>query len=141
MSKMDSTPQVNEICRISKSTVLTGDIVSSSDIRVDGILNGNIYTKGKLVVGEDAVIKGKLASANCDIWGKVDGDIYSLECATLKASATVKGVIKSGKLCIELGSIFNGSCNIIPKTEFDKLTKEMHPDIKESQPAADVKTA
>ena len=38
---------------IGNGTVITGDIQSKSDIRIDGILKGSVKTEGKLVVGSE----------------------------------------------------------------------------------------
>ena len=62
MAKMEMDNQSNDICRISKGTTITGIITSTSDIRIDGVFEGTIYTKGKLVVGESSKIKGSVAA-------------------------------------------------------------------------------
>ena len=81
--------QVNEICRISRGTSITGDITSISDIRVDGQVEGKLYTNGKLVVGENAYVSGKIACQTCDVWGKISGDIYVQDIINLKAISSL----------------------------------------------------
>lgn len=125
MSKIENTPQVNEICRISKGTKITGVISSSSDIRIDGTFEGDIYTTGKLVVGESSLIKGRIACQSSDIWGKVEGHIFVDENLTLKSSAIFKGALKVSKLCIEMGVIFNGTCDMINHDQFVDFVKSM----------------
>ena len=68
MAKAEIIPQANELCRISKGTRITGVMTSSADIRIDGIFEGTVYTKGKLVIGEAANVKGKIFCQNCDLW-------------------------------------------------------------------------
>ena len=38
---------------IAKHTEITGDFNSEGDIRIDGIIEGNVKTPGKVVVGKD----------------------------------------------------------------------------------------
>ena len=52
---------VNDISRISARTIIKGEISSDNDIRVDGKVNGKLFSKGKIVVGPQAVIEGGLA--------------------------------------------------------------------------------
>lgn len=123
----DNVPQVNEICRISRATEMTGDLISSSDIRIDGKFTGKICTKGKLVIGETSYVEGTLLCQSADIWGEVKGDIFVEEAMTLKASSKYTGHLKSSKICIEMGAIFNGPCNIITTEEFKKISAELLP--------------
>ena len=86
MAKTEIIPQTNELCRISKGTKITGVITSSADIRIDGTFEGTVYTKGKLVIGEAANIKGKVFAQSCDIWGHVEGDIFMEDIINFKAN-------------------------------------------------------
>lgn len=132
MSK-DIVPQVNEICRISRATEMTGDLISSSDIRIDGKFTGKICTKAKLVVGETSYVEGTILCQSADIWGEVKGDIFVEESITLKSSAKYTGHLKASKVCIEMGAIFNGPCNIINAQEFKKISQELLPSEKEEK--------
>ena len=49
IKKTSSSSAIN---MIGEGTVITGDIKSKGDIRVDGSLMGSIDTEGKVVVGE-----------------------------------------------------------------------------------------
>ena len=39
--------------RIEKNTVIKGNITSQADFRIDGKLDGNVKTSGKVVIGKD----------------------------------------------------------------------------------------
>ncbi len=41
--------------RIEKNTKIKGDIVSEADFRIDGKLDGNVKTSGKVVIGKDGL--------------------------------------------------------------------------------------
>ena len=109
MSKEVSVQQVNDICRISHSTVLTGDMISSSDIRIDGKFTGKICTKGKLVVGEKAFVEGVIVCNSADVWGEVKGEIFVENTLSLKAKSVYTGAVKSSKVGIEIGTIEYGT--------------------------------
>ncbi len=134
MSKEISAQQVNDICRISHSTSLTGEMISASDIRIDGKFTGKLYTKGKLVIGEKALVDGVVVCNSADIWGEMKGDIFVESSLSLKAKSVYTGAVKSSKVGIEMGAVFNGTCNIISSEEFKKFAVEHFP-AQNSKPA------
>jgi len=50
----------NVINQIGVGTEITGDVATNGDIRFDGVLNGNLKTKGKVVVGETGAVNGEI---------------------------------------------------------------------------------
>jgi cytoskeletal protein CcmA (bactofilin family) len=102
----------NNINLIGQGTEITGDILCSGDLRIDGILTGNISSRGKVVIGESGKIKGEIACKNSDISGIVEGKISVIELLALKATAKINGDITTSKLAIEPGSRFTGYCNM-----------------------------
>lgn len=134
MAKTEIIPQANELCRISKGTKITGLMTSSADIRIDGTFDGTVYTKGKLVIGEAANIKGKIFAQSCDVWGHVEGDIFMEDIINFKANSNFTGSLKTPKLSIEVGVVYNGSCHIITKEEYNKHLHEIPELNKETAP-------
>ncbi len=107
----------NNINLIGQGTEITGDILCSGDLRIDGILSGNITSKGKVVVGETGRIKGEINCKNSDISGIIEGKITVAELLSLKATAKMIGDITTSKLAIEPGSKFTGYCNMTNDNE------------------------
>lgn len=97
---------------ISEGTIIKGDISSAGDIRIDGTLNGNIEAKGRLVVGPKGRVEGEINCNNVEISGYIKGKIKVLELLNMKAEAKVYGEIVAGKLAVEPGSVFTGSCSM-----------------------------
>jgi cytoskeletal protein CcmA (bactofilin family) len=122
MAKTETTLNVNSISRISAGTVIKGEILSPCDIRIDGTFEGKLQSKGRVVIGETAVIKGDIFCANVDLWGKVEGNIYVKDTLALKEGCVVNGNLHIKKLSVELGSTFNGNCKTISEADYDKLT-------------------
>ena len=133
MAKMEPTVNVNSISRISAGTVIKGEIQSPYDIRIDGTFEGKVQTKGRVVVGESASVKGDVICENIDLWGKMDGNVFVKNTLALKEGCVVDGHLNVRKLSVELGSSFNGTCRMITEQEFDKLAGV---EVKEQKPAA-----
>jgi cytoskeletal protein CcmA (bactofilin family) len=102
----------NVINLVGSGTEITGDVVCSGDIRIDGTLTGNLQTKGKVVIGETGKANGEVNCKNADISGKVEGKIIVSELLSLKPTALITGDIVSNKLAIEPGAKFTGNCNM-----------------------------
>jgi len=102
----------NGINRICAGTTFAGVITAAGDIRIDGVLEGNITTKGKLVVGETGRIKGDIVCKNADILGVVEGKTAASDFLTLKPTARVLGDVSVVRLMIEVGAIFVGHCSM-----------------------------
>lgn len=96
-------------------TEINGDIATNGDIRIDGILVGNLSAKGKVVLGETGKIKGELTCKNSDISGIVEGKLTVKELLSLKSTACINGDVSVGKLAIEPGCQFTGYCNMLDK--------------------------
>lgn len=106
---MNSGPGMNVI---GKGTTITGDIETASDIRIDGKLDGNLNCKARVILGPSAILEGNLTAVNAELSGEVIGKVEVSEMLTLKSTSTIHGDINTGKLIIEAGSKFNGSCKM-----------------------------
>jgi cytoskeletal protein CcmA (bactofilin family) len=111
MSKILETEN-NVINQIGVGTEIVGDVSTNGDIRIDGVLTGNLKTKGKIVIGETGSIKGEISCKNSVVEGSVDGKISVSELLILKATSLLKGDINTRKLAIEPGAKFTGHCNM-----------------------------
>lgn len=115
----------NEISRIAVGASIKGDLSSHTDIRVDGNVNGVLYSEGRIVAGESAGLSGKLLCRNLDLWGTMNGDIYVEDTLSIKASSTINGNIFVNKIQVEMGAQLNGSCKMISEDEFKKYVEEL----------------
>ena len=116
---------VNDVSRISQGASIRGDLVSSTDIRVDGQVDGSLFSDGKVVVGESARLSGKLFGTTVDFWGKMDGDVFVSDTLSLKSSSTVNGNIHVRRMQVEMGAQINGSFKMITEQEYNQLVNTM----------------
>lgn len=110
MAKIIETDNGAAVNLISQGTEITGDVKSTGDIRIDGVLNGNMVTKGKVVIGATGRVKGEVECKNSEVSGLIDGKITVTQLLTLKASSKINGTIITAKLSIEPGAVFTGNC-------------------------------
>lgn len=98
--------------RIGKNTKIKGDIISEADFRIDGRLDGNVKTSGKVVIGLEGYINGKVECVQADIEGNFNGELIVQDLLSLKSTAVIEGVVTVAKLAVEPGANFNASCTM-----------------------------
>ena len=109
IKKKEMTETVNTI---GVGTIITGDVKSKGDIRVDGTLKGSVNTLGKVVLGKDGVIEGDVICNSADVSGTIKAKITVSQLLSLKTTAKLNGDIITNKLSIEPGASFTGSCSM-----------------------------
>jgi cytoskeletal protein CcmA (bactofilin family) len=97
---------------IGAGTVLTGDINSNADLRIDGTVAGNITSSSKIIVGSSGSVEGDISCNQADITGKVSGNVRAKELLQLKGNCVVTGNLYAGKLQVEPSATFNGQCHM-----------------------------
>ena len=108
-NKFFSSPSVDII---ESSTKIIGDIFSEADFRIDGLVEGNITTTGKIVVGKSGKINGKINCSNADISGSISGKIEVNEVLSLMSESLIQGDIITGKLSVEEGAQVEASISM-----------------------------
>jgi cytoskeletal protein CcmA (bactofilin family) len=98
--------------RLVEGTKIIGDIISESNLRIDGEVEGNVTTSAKVVIGETGVILGNLNCLEADIEGKLEGKLEIEGLLILREQAKVIGDIYTSKLHIEEGAYFLGACKM-----------------------------
>ncbi|MEO1030074.1 MAG: polymer-forming cytoskeletal protein [Bacteroidota bacterium] len=106
---METSTQQNIIAQ---GTKIVGDIVSQGPFRIDGTVEGNVKTSGKIVIGKSGFIKGTLQGENADFEGKFSGKLILSGTLSLKSTAHIEGEVHTTKLAVEPGATFNATCSM-----------------------------
>lgn len=110
--------------RIVEGTKIIGDILSESNLRIDGEVKGNVSTSSKVVIGETGFVHGNLTCLDADIEGKIEGKLKIEGLLILREQARILGDITTSKLHMEEGALFEGACKMSnnshkPQQSFD----------------------
>ncbi len=116
-SQKPVTSSENAVNRIAKGTVFEGVLRSENNVRIDGTFEGELVTKGRLVVGNSGVIKGSVSCAHCETEGEMEGNIVVQELFVLKATSKVHGEIQYGQLSVENGAQATGNLHLTSKVK------------------------
>ena len=89
-----------------------GDMITDSNLRIDGEVLGNVTSASKVVVGENGRITGDLTCTDADIEGHVKGVMKIDGLLALRSKSVVDGDITTSKFEVEEGAQFSGSCTM-----------------------------
>ena len=94
---------------ISEGSEFKGNIKTSGEIQIDGVLNGNVRAK-QVVVGITGNVHGNITANFLRICGKIEGEIRA-ETLEIVSSASVKGNVYKKTISMEAGSKIIGNIN------------------------------
>jgi len=106
-SSREVTPIVAETV-LSNQIKLEGRLRSTSSIRFDGEMLGDLSTAGDLSVGEQGHVKGSVDGRNVVVGGTIQGNVVATGRLEILATGKVFGDITVGSLIIDEGGILRG---------------------------------
>ena len=107
-SSLDNSMKNDIETIIGNNTVIKGEINGSSNLRVDGLVEGGVNVSGCVIVGENGRIKGDVAADEMIISGSVEGNVTTNNCLSIYSTGQLTGDVKAGSLKIEEGGSFQG---------------------------------
>ena len=115
-----------------KDTEFSGDLTFKKSLQINGLFEGEISSGGFLVVGEGAVVRANIKAKTVILMGTVHGNIEALTRLEIHGTGRLYGNIRTAKLQIADGVVFEGKCEMI-KGEARKSERE--PDEKDAPTA------
>lgn len=97
---------------IAKGVKVEGDFASDGDVQIEGEVKGKLTTKGRLVVGPEAVIVANIDAGDAVIAGKVEGNVTVERKIELKSTAKIIGDITGELIAAEAGAKLTGKISI-----------------------------
>lgn len=115
---------------ISADVVLRGNVNSAGEVQLDGALEGDIRSS-KLIVGEQATVKGEIICEDVIVRGRVEGGIRAKK-VSLASTSRILGDILHSSLSVESGAHFEGNC----RHSDDPLSEASANDFRKPKPTA-----
>ena len=97
---------------LGEGTSFKGTLTFEGTVRIDGRLEGEIFTKDTLVIGEGAQVSASIHAGIVVISGTVHGNITAERKIDIHASGRLYGNISTPSLVIEEGVVFEGTCTM-----------------------------
>lgn len=87
------------------------------NLRINGSFEGTLDTKGRLTIGENAIVRAGIKGENIIVAGRVYGDIVAEKELKLMPPARITGNIRTPRLSIVEGAILEGECHMTGKNK------------------------
>jgi cytoskeletal protein CcmA (bactofilin family) len=92
-----------------------GELNFEKGLRLQGKFEGKINTPGRLHVAREARLQADVDAGAIIIEGEVRGNLSANDRIELKASARYEGDLRSSKLVVDEGAVFNGNVTVGPE--------------------------
>lgn len=102
---------------VGEGSFIEGNIKSAGFTKIDGDVCGNINCVGRVVISQDARVKGNVKGKLVVLGGIVNGDIIAPEGVHVSSNAVVLGAIITKSLVVEEGALFSGFCYAVNNVE------------------------
>ena len=106
--KNNSFAADDNITLLAKGVVLKGEIHVEGTVRIDGRLDGDIQTKGHVIIGEDGLVQGTITAGTVISSGRIKAKVMADERVQLMKTATLIGEVLTPVLIIEEGAKLQG---------------------------------
>ena len=114
MSKANDLKGIERIATtLGKETNFSGTMRFNSSLKIDGNFQGKIISPGFLYVEEGALINADIQVGSVVIAGYVKGNVEAKENLELLPTGQLFGDIRTAKLKIADGVVFEGKCEMI----------------------------
>jgi cytoskeletal protein CcmA (bactofilin family) len=98
----------SESSSLLEDCTVRGAFECGGDLSVNGFLEGDLSVGGLLVVGVTGIVRANCRARSAKVYGKVVGDLICSEKIEIMAGAEIRGNIKTKRLSIEDGVVFDG---------------------------------
>ena len=113
VSKLIPIPEeIKTLTFLAKETVIEGKMTFEGEFRFDGKFEGEMFGGGTLIVGETAVVKGKIRVNTIVINGLVEGEVSAKRVVEIHSTGKLYGTLVTSILTIIEGGILEGDCKM-----------------------------
>ena len=98
-----------------EDTVFNGLLNYSGTVRIDGKFEGQVITEDTLIIGKTGHLMAEISAGTIICMGYVEGNLMASQKIEIHSTSKVVGNIKSPALNIELGGVFDGTCDMTGK--------------------------
>lgn len=99
---------------IGADAVIKGELIFEKGVRLLGKFDGEISSKGNLLIADGAVLSGDVKAGSVQINGSMSGNLEATGKVKLAASAKLEGDLRTARLEVADGATFVGKCSVGP---------------------------
>jgi cytoskeletal protein CcmA (bactofilin family) len=108
----NSAKDSQDTCVVATGTVIEGKFSASENVRLDGMVKGEVKCSQRLVMGESGKVEGNIRTKDAIIMGKIEGELVAEGTLHLKGTAVIRGSITAKFMVVDEGAKYIGDCKI-----------------------------
>jgi cytoskeletal protein CcmA (bactofilin family) len=93
---------------IASGAKITGQVNGSSDLLIDGELEGQVQLESHVTVGTDGRVVGDISARTVRIGGKVTGNVHGSEKVEILPTGRLEGDVAAPRVVLAEGAFFKG---------------------------------
>jgi len=113
-------------------TKIRGEVTGTTEVQVEGEIEGNVNVEALVVVGEGGAVLGPVHGRVVRVNGQVAGAVTATERVEVGATGSVEGDIAAPRVVIAEGAFFRGKIDM----KSDQGREPRHPAHPGTEPAA-----
>jgi cytoskeletal protein CcmA (bactofilin family) len=112
---------------------MIGQLFIEGDLRVGGIVEGEVEATGDVEIDDMAKVKASVAGRDVTIRGQVNGAVIARKRLVVARSGSLFGDVRVARLAIQDGATFSGNVSMGAATEAPAKIAEAKPVVAEPQ--------
>jgi cytoskeletal protein CcmA (bactofilin family) len=106
---------------IAPGTRIKGEVSGSTEVQIEGEIEGNVRIDGLVVVGAGGSVLGLVHGRTVRVAGQVVGNVSGVERVEVNAAGSVEGDIAAPRVVIAEGAFFRGKIDM--KSDHDRESR------------------
>lgn len=102
---------------IGERTSFEGTLRCEGSLRILGSVQGEVDSKGTIIIEERAQVKATVRGANVTVGGRVEGEIHCSGKVEIRPTGRVAGELEAGALVVQEGAVFDGNSRMVGQQE------------------------
>jgi cytoskeletal protein CcmA (bactofilin family) len=104
----EAPPPAGGLSIVAFGMTVNGDLDSQGTVKVEGAVNGQIRSRGQVLVARDGAVVGDIEAREAIVGGVVQGSIRAEERVEVQAGASIEGDITTRRIMVAEGGLLNG---------------------------------
>lgn len=109
---------------IGENIKIIGNVEGKGNLRIDGIIEGDINYNGSVIIGESGKVYGNIKSGDISLAGTVNGNISSSTKLVILPTGTLIGDLEVPSFIVHENAKFEGNCKMLNNNVTELYGKE-----------------
>lgn len=97
---------------IGTDLVVHGTLTGKSDLRIDGVFDGELSLDGVVVVGPEGSLNAPVEVGSLEVEGEVRGSVVAGATVAIRAGGRLIGDVRARRICIDDGASLQGGIDM-----------------------------